>query len=298
MQSAQYHCSSATDTEISHYALNVPFYTHFTSPIRRYADIIMHRFLECHLYHTKKLNITSQKVRNIIENANEKRKNAKKASSYSTLYFLGVYLRQKQIIADCIVIEFGKSFIIVFCPLLWLKFKIRMKSSQVSYKFNEKERTFQYRWKTEAQKEKERLQKNSTSEQTIPPIAPTGEPQQSSEDLSKTTVLNTNTDSKLKIPDDSRQYTEDSKQKNEECHPVNDNHNTNTDDTILKIPDDSKQCTEDSKQKNEENHPVKEEVEKVYITVTIKPFDTVKVIFKPGSERRCPTQIKALILKE
>ena len=29
-----------------HYALNIPLYTHFTNPSRRYADIIVHRLLE------------------------------------------------------------------------------------------------------------------------------------------------------------------------------------------------------------------------------------------------------------
>jgi protein SSD1 len=44
---AKYFCAGMLDiAKYQHYALNVSLYTHFTSPIRRYADVLVHRQLE------------------------------------------------------------------------------------------------------------------------------------------------------------------------------------------------------------------------------------------------------------
>lgn len=44
---AKYFCAGMLDiAKYGHFALNVPLYTHFTSPIRRYADVLVHRQLE------------------------------------------------------------------------------------------------------------------------------------------------------------------------------------------------------------------------------------------------------------
>nr|CAI5832710.1 unnamed protein product [Callosobruchus analis] len=51
MTRARYFCAATmeSESEFKHYALSVPLYTHFTSPIRRYADIMVHRLLAASL---------------------------------------------------------------------------------------------------------------------------------------------------------------------------------------------------------------------------------------------------------
>ena len=50
MQRAKYFVSGkARPDQFQHFALNLPLYTHFTNPSRRYADIVVHRQLEAAL---------------------------------------------------------------------------------------------------------------------------------------------------------------------------------------------------------------------------------------------------------
>lgn len=49
---ANYVCrGEKKEEELSHYRLNFPLYTHFTSPIRRYADLMVHRLVKLSIQH-------------------------------------------------------------------------------------------------------------------------------------------------------------------------------------------------------------------------------------------------------
>ncbi|NXG26334.1 DI3L2 exonuclease, partial [Grallaria varia] len=95
MQMALYFCTGALkdETLFHHYALNVPFYTHFTSPIRRYADIIVHRLLSASLGIRSPMNMEKEDIQKQAEHCNDRKMASKRVQELSTDLFFSVFIR-------------------------------------------------------------------------------------------------------------------------------------------------------------------------------------------------------------
>ncbi|WP_104746687.1 RNB domain-containing ribonuclease [Helicobacter bilis] len=58
---------------IGHFGLGFPFYTHFTSPIRRYSDLLVHRLITAHLQNnTKILQYIMREAKTILAHINKR----------------------------------------------------------------------------------------------------------------------------------------------------------------------------------------------------------------------------------
>ena len=108
MNEAQYFCTNDFSySDYVHYGLAMELYTHFTSPIRRYADVLVHRLLASSLDIQSLDNTLSntQKLKAICQQMNFKNRMARYAgrasSDYHTylffkvLFYLFIFLGQK-----------------------------------------------------------------------------------------------------------------------------------------------------------------------------------------------------------
>jgi exoribonuclease R len=68
---------------IGHFGLAMPFYTHFTSPIRRYADLMVHRMLAEHLHGKKMEEMEWNEFEKLAEHITEKEIEAAEAERES-----------------------------------------------------------------------------------------------------------------------------------------------------------------------------------------------------------------------
>lgn len=103
MTSAEYFCAGAhAESEFHHYGLASPIYTHFTSPIRRYADLVVHRQLASAIGYEGadgraivEGNTTRNKLEDICRNINYRHRNAQFAGRASIEYYVGQALKAR-----------------------------------------------------------------------------------------------------------------------------------------------------------------------------------------------------------
>ncbi|XP_058832021.1 DIS3-like exonuclease 2 isoform X2 [Topomyia yanbarensis] len=95
MTRARYFCSAfaSHEEDFYHYALAIPMYTHFTSPIRRYADCMVHRVLSAALELTDPPSRTPEELGKLTGICNIKKYNAKLAGDASSLLYFRHYLQ-------------------------------------------------------------------------------------------------------------------------------------------------------------------------------------------------------------
>mmetsp|Transcript_46210 Transcript_46210/g.119078 ORF Transcript_46210/g.119078 Transcript_46210/m.119078 type:complete len:880 (-) Transcript_46210:89-2728(-) len=138
MNLAEYFCTAdADEKDWKHFALSVERYTHFTSPIRRYADVVVHRLLEAalraetiseeeegsrtafqHLDEIEKeLVFPPHELKYAAVYMNEKKESAKKAQEASEKLFLCMYLRKAPATVDGLVHHVGEKCVRVFIPI-------------------------------------------------------------------------------------------------------------------------------------------------------------------------------------
>eukprot|EP00249_Psilotum_nudum_P021681 c28202_g1_i1 orf=199-3033(+) len=119
MTQAVYFCSGElTPPEFHHYGLAAPLYTHFTSPIRRYADVIVHRLLAaalglCRLpplFHNK------TQLTNLADNLNYRHRNAQMASRASVELHTLIFFRKRVTNAESRIVKIRSNGFIVFVP--------------------------------------------------------------------------------------------------------------------------------------------------------------------------------------
>jgi exosome complex exonuclease DIS3/RRP44 len=130
MMSAEYFCAGTQSyPEFKHYGLASEIYTHFTSPIRRYADLEVHRQLAAAIeYETLDASLHNKpKLEGVCKNINVRHRNAQLAGRASVDYYVGQALKGRVLEEDGFVMKVFSNGFTVIVPRFGIERLIRLR---------------------------------------------------------------------------------------------------------------------------------------------------------------------------
>eukprot|EP01025_Chloroclados_australasicus_P013586 TRINITY_DN16396_c0_g2_i1.p1 TRINITY_DN16396_c0_g2~~TRINITY_DN16396_c0_g2_i1.p1 ORF type:complete len:315 (+),score=25.13 TRINITY_DN16396_c0_g2_i1:111-947(+) len=126
-QAVYFNSGEFSEKDYMHYGLATPIYTHFTSPIRRYADVVVHRLLAAAMG----LNTLPEAIRDrnnmqlVVDNLNTRNRNAQMAGRASVELHTVIFFDKKNTIADARVTRVRANGLIVFVPKFGIEGPVR-----------------------------------------------------------------------------------------------------------------------------------------------------------------------------
>ncbi|KAK8809491.1 hypothetical protein WA158_000434 [Blastocystis sp. Blastoise] len=117
-QAVYFPAGEQTEDQFLHYGLAAPIYTHFTSPIRRYSDVMVHRLLAAaqNIAPLPREYMDKQWMHETCENMNLRHLNAQLAGRDSVQLYTYIYFNKRDETAVGICMKCWKNGIVVWIP--------------------------------------------------------------------------------------------------------------------------------------------------------------------------------------
>lgn len=137
MNQAVYFCTGDYDyKDFAHYGLATPIYTHFTSPIRRYADILAHRLLAAALDYeslsdemTNRFYVTAE-----CNQMNRKHRMAQFASRASAAFQSYLLFRGKVQVEEAVIMQISGEAMYAIVPRYGIEGLVNFNKEKVEFK--------------------------------------------------------------------------------------------------------------------------------------------------------------------